>query len=46
MRPYAKPQTKRQERRLMQTLMERRERKTPEHHSPEWLYRFWKGLAS
>lgn len=40
MRPYAKHQ-KRQERRLMQALMERRERKTPEHHSPDWITGFW-----
>lgn len=44
MRPYAK-QTKREERRIMQTLMERRERKTPEHHSPEWVAAYWRQVT-
>lgn len=33
--------TKRQERREMLKLMERRERKTPDHHEPEWVKLFW-----
>ena len=41
-----KSQTKRQERHLMQSLMQRRERMTPGHHAPVWVTKFWKGVAS
>jgi len=37
--------TKRHERKEMLKLLEKRERKTPEHHSPEWLYHFWRQVA-
>lgn len=46
MHSSTKSQTKRQERYLMQFLMHRRERMTPEHHAPEWVTKFWKGVAS
>ena len=38
--------TRDQERELMRILKDRRERATPQHHSPAWLHRFWKALAS
>lgn len=42
MRPYSKQQ----ERQQMLKLMQKRERKTPEHQSPDWMARFWKAIAS
>lgn len=38
--------TKRQEREHMLKLMEKRERKTPEHQSPDWMAAFWRRIAS
>jgi hypothetical protein len=38
--------TKRQEREQMLKLMEKRERKTPEHHSPDWVAAYWRRIAS
>jgi hypothetical protein len=34
------------ERELMRTLKDRRERQTPGHHSPAWLHAYWKRIAS
>ena len=33
--------SKTQARRLMQSLQKKRERQTPEHHSPEWVTLYW-----
>lgn len=38
--------TKQDQRELMRVLKDRRERRTPQHHSPSWLHRFWKAIAS
>lgn len=38
--------TKRQEREQMLKLMEKRERKTPEHKSPDWMAAYWRRIAS
>jgi hypothetical protein len=37
----AKRCSKSQERKLMQVLQQKRERKTSDHHSPEWVTLFW-----
>lgn len=37
--------TKQQERRQMLRLMERREKQTPEHKSPDWMHRFWQQVS-
>ena len=46
MQSQSRSKTKRESRREMQSLMERRERNTPEHQSPDWVAKFWKGLGS
>jgi len=46
MQSQSRSKTKRDVRRQMQSLMERRERNTPEHQSPEWVAKFWKGMAT
>jgi hypothetical protein len=46
MQSQSRPKTKRDARRQMQSLMERRERSTPERQSPDWIQRFWKGMAT
>jgi hypothetical protein len=40
MRPYVRTE----ERRIMQRLMERRERET-EHKSPDWVAAYWRQVA-
>jgi len=37
----SKRYSKLEERRLMQVLQQKRERKTPEHHSPAWVTLYW-----
>ncbi|WP_282183724.1 hypothetical protein [Herbaspirillum sp. ST 5-3] len=37
--------TREQERELMSYLMLRRERQS-DHRGPEWLHRFWRGVAA
>ena len=39
--------TKQEERDLLRALKDRRERASaPQHHSPSWVHRFWRSVAS
>jgi hypothetical protein len=38
--------TKDDERALMRALKDRRERATPQHHSPSWVAHYWRRIAS
>jgi cytochrome c553 len=38
--------TKQEQRELLRTLKDRRERQTPQHHSPAWVHLYWRRLSS